>query len=66
MHQRLHHIDVVVYVFQQNTLIAERHAGNDRRFARIAQFGGRLLWMVHVDAHPKSVRTVSEFRTAPA
>ena len=52
MHERLHHLDVVIDASEEHRLIAERDAGKRQAFARRRELTSNFLRMVGVDTQP--------------
>ena len=56
LHVRLHHRRVVVDVFEQDGLVAERNAGVGQAAQRVADFGRQFARMVRVNAHEERMK----------
>ena len=52
MHERLHHLDVVIDTGEEYRLIAERDAGKRQALAGRGELAGDLLRMIGMDAQP--------------
>jgi hypothetical protein len=52
VHERLHHIGIIVYALQEHALVSQRHSGKRESFTSGAQLLRGFLWMIHVNAHP--------------
>ena len=52
MHERLHHLGIVIDAGEQDGLVTQRYAGERQALAGGREFAGDFLGMIRVDAHP--------------
>src|SRR5580704_3078294 len=56
MNQRSHHSQIIIYTFQEHTLVAERNAVVDEAFKSCLDLSCQLTRMVDMNAHPKRMK----------